>query len=294
MYDHDSCRRKVCIICLRKATRDKDLSETDIKSIRAYVNPSYNVSDPDYPCGLCNGCYLYLNKKGNGADIVLPIKEFIPDLTPQLRSSLSCNCSICMVARSDFNLSKKLKKKKGRPKQNQEKSTLNILKLCSTCFTEIYQRCRHQCSKNRYRHKKLNNLEELIGSPTTSERLASRTIDKSNEYEGLQTCGPKRKIMHSSPLNAKRKLFSLDDMCVFRKNLDLSTRQTLALAQNLRQASGSRHFIESYAKQTSIMRITSWTSFFIAIKFFSSKKIRRKIRPEIFMSMLLLQMTSKV
>ena len=55
--------------------------------------------------------------------------------------------------------------------------------------------------------------------------------------------------MHSSPLNAKRKLFSLDDMCVFRKNLDLSTRQTLTLAQNLRQASGSRHVIESYAKQ---------------------------------------------
>ena len=125
---------------------------------------------------------------------------------------------------------------------NPDSPKPHAIKVCTICFTKLYQGCRHQCSEYRYCHKKLYNLEEMIGSPTTSQRIASRSMDNYSD-QGLLTYGPKRKSLDSPP-SLKRKLFSLDDMCVIRKNLDLSTRQTLTLAQNLREASGSRSIIE--------------------------------------------------
>ena len=112
MSDHNTCRKKVCVICLRKGKRVRNLSNTDIKSIKDYVNANYNVDDPDSPCGLCNGCYLLLNKKCNGADIVLPVQQFKPDRKKLLHSAVSCDCSLCNVAKAEFNALRKLKKKK--------------------------------------------------------------------------------------------------------------------------------------------------------------------------------------
>ena len=152
MADHESCRRKVCVICIRKATRDRSLSEADIKSIRDYVIPDYDVTNLSYPCGLCNTCYFILNKKRRSVDIALPIKHFSPDQKRHLRSSVLCSCTICMVAKAGPNMSRKLKKKKGRPNNvTEETSTPNVIKLCSTCLSRIYQGCRHLCSKYRYR-----------------------------------------------------------------------------------------------------------------------------------------------
>ena len=113
MTDHDSCRSKVCVICMRKATRKFGLSDTDVRSISEHVNPMYNVDDSNYPCGICNGCYLKSNQKRNGADVILPINEFTPDRSLQLRSSLTC--TICEVAKSGLNATGKFKMKKGNP-----------------------------------------------------------------------------------------------------------------------------------------------------------------------------------
>ena len=106
MSDHDSCRQKVCVICVKKATRHKKLSETDGKLIKEYANNTYNITDPDYPCSLCTNCYVLLHKKKNNADdINLPIKEFTPDRRQLLRSSESCSCSISEIAKANFFLS---------------------------------------------------------------------------------------------------------------------------------------------------------------------------------------------
>ena len=59
MSDHNDCRKKVCVVCIRKATKDRKLSDVLIKAIKDYVNPNYDVNDPDYPCGLCTSCYIY-------------------------------------------------------------------------------------------------------------------------------------------------------------------------------------------------------------------------------------------
>ena len=102
----------------------------------------------------------------------------------------------------------------------------------------------------------------MIGSPTTSERLASRAINNSNDDTGISTYGPRRKLIMSSPA-AKRKLYSMDDMCIMRKELDLSTRGTLTLARNLRLASGSRHIIESNLRPNMEVKNHKLDDFFV-------------------------------
>ena len=259
MSDHDSCREKVCVVCLRKGVknkfeRNKKLSELDVKLIRKHVHQNFNANDPDYPCGLCPTCYIHLRKKEKGEhEVKLHIKEFTPDRTQLLRSSDLCNCTICNIVREDSfekqPLNRKSKKKKGRPSKQQ--NVKENIKVCSLCFTTIYVGCRHSCTPYRYRDQKLNNVEILISSPskTTSERLASRAINECDPNVGLKTYGPKPKPV--TPKSVPKKLFSLDDMCLIRKDLNLSARMTLTLAQDLRKAADfkSRHVIEPNFKK---------------------------------------------
>ena len=127
---------------------------------------------------------------------------------------------------------------------------LKLLKVCSLCFTQIYQGCHHNCSQYRYCHKKLYNIEKLVGSPTTSERLAAKAINRCDSDAGLQTYGRKLKLLDSSS-SVKRKLFSLDDMCIIRKDLSLSAREALCLVQDLHKAADCkpRHVIEPSFKK---------------------------------------------
>ena len=56
---HDKCRSKVCIICYSKATRS--LSTNEIEAIQEYVIDGYEVSNSDFPCGICVHCHLLLS-----------------------------------------------------------------------------------------------------------------------------------------------------------------------------------------------------------------------------------------
>ena len=215
--------------------------------IKKYARDNYNINDPDFPCGLCNGCYLDLHKKNKDPSIVVKVVTFTPHRTLQLRSSV-CDCVICKFAKAGINSCRKFKKKVGRPKQIDETnedasiSTPNtIIIVCKTCFTELYPGCRHKCTKQRYRKKKVENPEKLIASPTTSNKLAKRSRDEYDD-KGQKLCSdssPERKT--------KRKLFlSSKNLCTIRKNMNLSARKTKDLAHYIRVATGSRSAIEPY------------------------------------------------
>ena len=108
----------MCVICIQKTTRKKGLSQTDIQAICDYVITGYDLNDPDYPCGICNECYLRLNQKRNGLPCTLPIKHFTPNRSFHLRSidEKNCPCEICTVEKSGLNALRELKMKSGRPK----------------------------------------------------------------------------------------------------------------------------------------------------------------------------------
>ena len=199
--DHNECRKNVCIICIRKASRI--LSETEANFIRSHLREDFQINDPDFPCGVCGGCRLKLYSKMKDHSSTVTVEPFIPDRSIKLRST-KCECLICSVATADC-LTKK-KKKKGRP-TSVSTPVPQVIKVCSSCWTEIYPGCRHKC----------------------------------NPYKA--TINEKPRELKNASL--KRKLhISLDDMCLAKKNLELSTRKTRDLGHFLRKTLG-RDSVES-------------------------------------------------
>ena len=198
MADHEKYRRKVCVVCLRKATRNRPLSARDIDLIKRFACEEYDVADPDYPSGLCAGCSMTLYKKEKLEDTVVKVEPFIPDRGFQLRSTV-CDCVICRVGKAGLD-AKKLKKKAGRPRMSTSTtpspspfstapfgysfsisprpmslSTPSTITICKVCCAEIYQGCRHTCLSSRSsRKRKIHNLSDLLLSPETSKKLAER------------------------------------------------------------------------------------------------------------------------
>ena len=225
--EHKKNRSKVCIVCHRKGSRS--LSNNDIESVKKFVIKDYNVEDLDFPSALCNGCYLLLNKKAKGFEVQLPIvASYDPERSKSLRSSSSvCNCRICQVAKLNFKEAKKLKAKRGQPSMKNNdlpKPMPQTLVIFGICYARLYSGCNHDCSGSR--RKRVVNIKALVSSPTTSQILASRTIND----ESLVTLGPRKKRLSPTPV-VKKQLFSADDMSMIQQGLNSSTRQTRILAQ---------------------------------------------------------------
>ena len=131
MSDHEQSRRKVCVICSRKATVKLPLSEKDVTLIKELVDNEFTCDDPDYLCGLCNGCYLVLNKKRSRHDVELSIIQVYKSVSRSrfLRSVDPCyNCSICEIAHSNVNQIVSPKKKQGRTKTENLTNPFAILR----------------------------------------------------------------------------------------------------------------------------------------------------------------------
>ena len=230
---HERNRCKVCIVCYRKGQRP--ISEIQAAAIGEYIIQGYNKCNQNFPCALCNGCHLLLTKRIASDDVTLPVIEnYDPKRPKNLRSAEKCDCKICKVATANglASLVEKRKRKanRGRPKICDDKHSSIAFLVCNTCFTKIYPGCRHQCSVNR--KQRVYNIEKLMTSPKTSEILASRFIKRNVAKSELKTLGPSSlKIKQAA---VKKKLFSVDDISAIQKDLQLSTRQTLTLAQDIR------------------------------------------------------------
>ena len=152
----------------------------------------------------------------------------------------------------DVNARVATKKKRGRPKETSITPLPGTIKICTRCFTEIYSGCRHQCRSDRYRGKKVENAEALISTPKSSQQLAARTIRKSigddYRYRSVDDFMVPT-LKRATDKVAPKRLFSVDDMCIFRKDLNLSTRKTLQLCQDMRGISGDRKIIEPSLKK---------------------------------------------
>ena len=112
----------------------------------------------------------------------------------------------------------------------------------SLCYEKIYPGCRHQCPESNYRRKKVYHLERLIATPTPSERLASRAVNRCSDDMCLSTLSSRKRAMEAKePL--RKTLFSADDMSIIRTNLNLTSRGTLKLVQDLRMVVGSNRIV---------------------------------------------------
>ena len=166
-----------------------------------------------------------------------------------LRSDgLICHCIICTVA-SLFGAKVAIQRRtmtiqKVKVKLLQKPTTIKVF---SCCYENIYAGRRHQYSENRYRRKRFYNLEKLIATPTASERLASREINRCSDDMSLSTLSS-RKCLVTSKEPPRNNLFLVDTMNIIEKDLNLTSRGTLTLVQDLRMIAGSK-VVESSAKE---------------------------------------------
>ena len=243
---HNKNRAKVCIICYEKGKRG--LSSSELQWIEENIITGYSVHNPDFPCGLCDRCHLLLANKISGKSAKLPVPEsYDPERPRNLRSVDLCTCLLCKKATENGLTSlvaaRKRKKKSGRPKKI-DNTPKEALKVCSACFTKIYQGCRHQCSSSR--RVRVTSIEDLIKSPGTAEALASRCIN-TNDRGSLKTLSNRDLPIRKNAV--KKQLFSANNLSAMQVDLNLSTRQTFELAKEIRAASGSRKIIEKDLKE---------------------------------------------
>ena len=106
--DHEECRKKVCIVCLRKS--DKQISNSQIQELRAASDIFKNIQpwDQRVPTGICKVCSVDLSKIISG-NAKTPLK-FPTDfcyskevlIAPKTRSNAgdtACLCLICKIGR---------------------------------------------------------------------------------------------------------------------------------------------------------------------------------------------------
>ena len=265
--DHERCRMKVCVLCYRKGCRN--LSDTDIAAIREFVIEGYDVNNSDFPASICNGCYLLLSKKRRGHDIDLPsFVDYDPQRPRDLRSEMKCSCKICNVAKVDKREAMKLKKKPGRPVSADDEASSTPrrnVKICSQCFTIIYRGCVHNSNSCRSIRNKIKNVSGLLDSPTVQH--LHRKFKEEEPHENTE--------VHSSKF-----AISSDDMSVIQQDLNLSTRETLTLASDIRKASNSRRIIEPGLKEKLFDKYHSLDDFFMLCSnatFFLSPSSQEKI-----------------
>ena len=135
--------------------------------------------------------------------------------------------------------------KRGRPKNaNDDPSpvTPNI-KICSNWFSIIGKGLLHICSSKRANDDNIQKLQHT--TPTSSQRVASGIIKDSATPLPSTLAKP-------LPVNdfqiKKKQLFSVESTSMIQKDLNLSNRKVLTLAEDLRTSSGSRKVIEKGMK----------------------------------------------
>lgn len=240
---HNQCRNRVCVCCYRKA--DRPLSEKNIVCIRLHLIEGYNVDDPDFPNGICSGCHLELFKKDKNDEHCLKIlvNDYDPKRERGLRSAAHCECRICEVAKMPgITYQRMLKKKRGRPKEGDEVTPSKTHKVCSNCFEHIYRGSSHTAANcKNSRRSKVYNIEGLVQSPTTLQRIASRVV-KDSDSTPLATLGPN--VKKCETVTARKEIFASKHLFGIQQDLNLSNKQTIALAQDLRLVTGSRTAVE--------------------------------------------------
>ena len=227
---------KVCV--LYATVKAQPLSVTDIKSIKDYVIDGFDINNSDFPSAICSTCSnaLCQKRKDETYNLLCLIDDYDPNRPQNLHSTSSCTCRIYNVAKIKLQDALKMKMKCGRKSSFSTSLTdkPKSFKICSNCFNKIYPGCSHPASSCHSRRAK---VENLLRNPVTLQRVVSRTV-KSSSSTPLSTLGPSpRPVAKPQP---RRELFLTDNLFGIQQDLQLSTRQTLTLATDIRLAVGSQ------------------------------------------------------
>ena len=67
---HEDCGKTVCLLCMKKATRE--LTEFQAERIKKIYEANFDFQDTRVPRGICQACRKALCRKNEGKDVELP------------------------------------------------------------------------------------------------------------------------------------------------------------------------------------------------------------------------------
>ena len=261
---HEEALRSICGCCLQKGPGLIKISPSLLDRIQKYQFQQYSLDNPGLPRAICNGCRAKLHRLEKNPDSVnnLPkIKyEKLQGPRPLTRHTAvqACNCSICQLARATLHWETKalLEQFISSPSTPSAPSP-EYIKICKVCLSQIGQGLSHTCSKSTFREKISDLVREK--SEKTKGRVVStllkgvyddQNVDKEGGTVHLATGSKPLKVTlgaEAAGLMGRRKFFSHKDLVQIKTNRNLSDKEILGLATDIRGVFG-RNAVESGLK----------------------------------------------
>ncbi len=248
---HERHRLMVCIVCYKKLANAKliqkvkgkvsrTLTDAQIDYISNNIIKGYTIDNPCFPSGICVNCSIVLNKCiKNGPHVaLLPDVDYDPGVIGLLLRGKECDCRICKIASTSGFTCRIGKKSKIVV---VEKRPEHIV-ICSKCFSKIGKGLPHDCSKR----GKVTNIQDLLSqTPTSSQRFASRVVSEeiSASISAKSSTTPVLSSLNGKPrsLDCKKQIkFSVEDLSNMQVDVGLSSKQTLKVAEHLRNKPGKK------------------------------------------------------
>ena len=266
--NHCQSRKCVCILCMKKSR--ETITPGAKKRIRGLISEEIDFDDVRVPQGICTSCRMSLIKRDSAIQLFDFSSIFVPHFTRS--SPLSCNCTICKIARSS---SKNMKtsrhplhakrKKRGRPgtirpkdvQDHQQPASSTSEKHCPQCLSIIGRGKRHRCSDQTLSENVLMLAEKF---PKAAEKLASSVIKEKIPSPGgtvrlSQLAGPSFPVVpgSSKSLLSPMPRISTSTLVDIQQKTNLSNTGLRLLASSLNKSTSGvrveKYFQEKFAKE---------------------------------------------
>ena len=283
--NHCQSRKKVCILCMQKSK--EAITPGALKRIENLISDVIDFHDARVPQGICTTCRVSLIKREKSELADAPQLQlfnfssiFVPRFTRS--SPLSCNCTICKIARSGAKNSKTLKhplhlkpKRRGRPgsskpkdlQDRQQSSVPSVEKHCPQCLCVIGRGKRHRCSDQTLSENVLLLAEKY---PKAAEKLASSIIKEKKPSPGgtvrlSQLAGPAFPVLpgSSKSIHLPASSISASTLINIQQKTNLSNTGVRKLATSLNKSKENVK-VEKYFQEKLAMEGTKLKDFMVA------------------------------
>jgi hypothetical protein len=243
---------------MNKGKNMRNISQDMHLLIQKHCIIGYDPEDERLPSSICGSCRLIIqqHEKGNLSSQI-PIYDYCDiGRLPRTRSETEegCICKVCQIARTNIGsgVVGVSKRPAGRPSNKpQPLAQPSVLQLCSSCLSVVGPGKSHNCSKV----SRMVNIHTLAAgsSPKAPEKLSAMIL-KSKAHESgeaqLSThVGRPINVLISPQSTTSKKFFTADDISKIQQDLNLSTRETHRLGQDVRTVMKSRLSVEPKLKK---------------------------------------------
>ncbi|KAK6196452.1 hypothetical protein SNE40_001675 [Patella caerulea] len=228
--DHEENRTKVCLVCFKKGASTIQIKEGKVLCrVRQFYIENYDPQDGHMPSGICSRCRNLLLDIETGKqpmDCLPDPFDFSKVVSPSVATrnnpspSLSCQCMICLVARSNPVTSKLGKRfstsqtpTPGRPPTACTPDTLpspRPIRVCKRCWQPVGRGVSHPspCTASDARDNVIQRVQDV---PRAAEILSSDVIRQKAGTSGTVTLATRGRDL-TVEVGKTSKISTLEDL----------------------------------------------------------------------------------